>query len=905
MHSADYLNFWGKARPASGDAIAWHPLAYHMLDVAAVVESLLTRRATTGAKAGYLLGLSQGDACRVLVSLAALHDIGKFAPAFQRLASPSAWSLPVSLEGTDRTAFERSIHTADGMMLWEKNLQSQLANRIWSGGDSAVADLACAIFGHHGRPVDAGTGPIGSRFSLGAVAAASDYADRMLRCLGPLPVCVSAPRVRDLHIASWWVAGLMTVGDWIGSRRAWFPYTLPIPDDDDLSRYWSLARNRAANAVERAGLAGTTPAPRGSFESLTGKATPTPMQEWALSVVLPDEPILAIIEDATGSGKTEAAHVLVHRLMAYGRASGAYWAMPTQATANAMYGRQRDAISALFAPRNGEKPSLTLGHGQARLHESYRATVIVEESDDTDVRELGDTAASDESAAVACAAFLADDRRAALLADVGVGTIDQALLSVLPTKFNAVRLFALAEKVLVLDEVHAFDAYMSQEISHLLRFQAALGGSAVLLSATLSESRRRELEQLWRTQRFGSVEVHSGHAQSQYPLATLVRNGELEPVVASPAPAQGTVRSVPVRVIHSEDLALEHLIAASRQSGCGVWVRNTVDECLRAASLLDSAGVTPIVFHARFAQSDRQRIESEVLSTFGSTSTATQRAGAILLATQVVEQSLDLDFDAMVSDLAPIDLLIQRAGRLWRHSREHRPEISRELVVLAPDRAGEVPATWPDPLLRNTRFVYPDAGVLWRTLRVLHDEAVIDAPRNVRELIRRVYEAEGELPAALQRAENEAIGAERAGAGIADYNVLPLEGGYRPERAWSDDLRPQTRLGEEQVPIRLAKVEGGSLKPWCEDDGMPEWKRWLLSEVKVSAKRVPWDARAPELWRDAVDDLREGWPRFEQRVPVLVLERDPDDCFCGTVSGRRGGNFVKLSYSPLTGLRYS
>ena len=266
MHSADFLNFWGKARPDDGNAVTWHPLAYHMLDVAAVVESLLTQRATTRARAGILLGLPPGDACRVLVSLAALHDIGKFAPAFQRLASPSGWSPPVAIDGTKSATFEKSIHTADGMMLWEKTLQASVANRIWCGGDSAIADLACATFGHHGRPVDAGTGPIGSRFSPGAMAAASDYADRMLRCLCPGPVSAAEPRGASLHIASWWTAGLLTVADWIGSRRGWFPYTLPIPDDDDLSRYWLLARNRAANAVRRAGLAGTTPAPLRSFE---------------------------------------------------------------------------------------------------------------------------------------------------------------------------------------------------------------------------------------------------------------------------------------------------------------------------------------------------------------------------------------------------------------------------------------------------------------------------------------------------------------------------------------------------------------------------------------------------------------------------------------------------------------
>jgi CRISPR-associated endonuclease/helicase Cas3 len=592
--------------------------------------------------------------------------------------------------------------------------------------------------------------------------------------------------------------------------------------------------------------------------------------------------------------------MLVHRLLAGGRASGAYWAMPTQATANAMYARQADAIACLFDNVGDTLPSLTLGHGQSRLHAAYRRTVVRNPDDARETLEF-DEPAERENAAAACAAFLADDRRASLLADVGVGTVDQALLGVLPSRFATLRLFALAEKVLVLDEVHAFDAYMSTELKQLLRFHAALGGSAVLLSATLSEPERRELENVWRTQTRFAPAAASTSDVSPYPMATIVNACSGDTAVFSPASASVARRITPVRLVHDEGEAVRHLLDTTEAGAAGVWIRNTVDECLRAADVIASAGRTPIVFHARFAQGDRQRIEHEVMARFGVESTPADRSGAILIATQVVEQSLDLDFDVMVSDLAPIDLLIQRAGRLWRHRRGMRTVASPELLVLCPSVAQEPNASWPDPLLRNTRYVYDSPGVMWRTALALRECAMIDSPHNIRALIERVYERD-EVPEVLRRADLESQGKEYGAVAMADTHVLRLTDGYAAGTVWSDDLRARTRLGEDQVPVRLARVAGDRLVPWISDTTIPEWQRWSLSEVKLSAKRVAWDATCAPEWQSQVETVRAAWSRFEQRTPVVVLQKSDDARYSGTLV--RSGKTITLEYDEKTGASF-
>ena len=321
------------------------------------------------------------------------------------------------------------------------------------------------------------------------------------------------------------------------------------------------------------------------------------------------------------------------------------------------------------------------------MHDGFRSAVLAAGRDEAPYSPTGSReAGSETTASAACAAWIADDRRRAFLADAGAGTVDQALLSILPSRHQSLRLLGLMRRVLILDEVHAYDAYMQREIERLLEFQAGLGGSAILLSATLPLSVRKRLADAF-SKGLGNLgnEEATHPAVSgamDYPLATVCEAGARTSVKV---PGQsGRARTLPVRFLRTSEDALTSVEQAARSGQAVLYIRNTVDDVLEAHAALTARGVKADVFHARFALIDRLQIEKRAVATFGKLSASRERTGKVLIATQVVEQSLDLDFDALVSDLAPVDLLIQRAGRLWRHPRPDRTG-QPELLVVGPE----------------------------------------------------------------------------------------------------------------------------------------------------------------------------------------------------------------------------
>lgn len=906
-----FLEFWGKARPPVERPLpGWHPIAYHLLDVAAVMEAMLVARPLVLRRAAQLLRLETGDAKRLLVTLAGLHDLGKFAPAFQAQA-PELWrGLRTKLSFPDPIP---GRHTEDGYALWVGGFQASFGERIWPGAERVLEVLAPAIFGHHGRPVPYLDRRYRQGFPPSALSAAHACAELVVALLCPEPVRAPVPSRQASRVSSWYIAGLMTTADWIGSGTKWFPYCAPLTNDPTLGQYWSRARQAAAGAVRDAGITAPRSAPLQPFRELTGlDRDPTPLQRWAETVELPETPWLVLVEDVTGAGKTEAAQVLVHRLLVANRTAGAFWAMPTQATANAMYERQGRMLRGLFSTASGPKPSLVLAHGQQRLHEGFRATVL-NPGEPLAWPPPPGSEVDDVPSTASCAAFVADDRRAALLADVGAGTIDQTLLGVLPSRFNSIRLFGLADKVLVIDEAHAYDAYMGTELEALLRFQSALGGCAVVLSATLPLAKRAGLATAWseglRLGGWGNMSsaVEGADALSgAYPLVTAVSvDGIRESALDT---ADWSRRSVTVRWVHDPAEALEHAATSASRGAAVAWVRNTVDDCLLAADALRRRGVEKIlVFHARFAQCDRQAREKEVVERFGRNTAGAERAGWVLLGTQVVEQSLDLDFDVMLSDLAPVDLLIQRAGRLQRHGERDpkRPAgCALELVVLAPRRNAEPPEDWLGGPFSGTASVYRDHGALWRTVEALDVAGRVDTPGGLRDLIEAVY-GSNHAPDALERASLKAEARDLTDRSTALYGTLKVAQGYdASDQPWVDDLQVPTRLGDETTTVRLARVRtDGTLVPWADEE--PLWRAWALSEVKVRSTRIPSASMPVEGYRRAVEAARALWGRYEQYPFLLPLEEHANGSFRGQLLDPRGGKLITVSYSADLGLAFA
>ena len=893
----DLVDFWGKAQPLNPDQVpVWHPLAFHSLDVAAVGTALLTSDKGLCEQISNLAGLDAANSIPLLSYLLCLHDIGKFAKKFQAKV-PDRYP---ACFGDDPAGLSTGYdHGNGGLRLFDARPE---AFRLPSGTDSdAWRPLICAVTGHHGSPPEGGRGMtlVSLRPDFGKVGI--DAAHEFLRCAHELlavPSDMAPLDQKRARRASHALAGLAVLADWIGSKQEWFPYREPVCA---LSDYWRDAQEQACRAVTEAGVLPAAVATHLVYDDListtgTTPATPSPMQHWAATVELPDMPALFLIEDETGSGKTEAALMLTHRLMKARHASGFYVALPTMATANAMFDRLGAAHRRLFS--DDAEPSIALAHGARAMHDGFRAVKLAGRREKT---YSGTNAADDMSettASAACAEWIADDRRRSFLAHAGTGTIDQALLSVLPVRHQSLRLFGLMRRVLILDEVHAYDAYMQREMERLIEFQARLGGSAILLSATLPWSIRRRFADAFAGGL--GMEVSDADSDIEYPLVTVCsRAGKSSTKVEG---RHDRARSLPVRFLRSADEAYEEVEKVARAGQAVLYLRNTVDDALDAYRELRHRGLTPHLFHARYALTDRLDIERKMLNLFGKSSEPAERREQVLVATQVVEQSLDLDFDAMVSDLAPIDLLIQRAGRLWRHQREERTG-DPELLVVGPEPVADADETWFSHSFPRTAYVYRNHSRLWLTAKVLEDTGAIESPAGLRGLVEAVYgvDADADVPDGLLDAFFEAEGRSSGDRSLATANVLAFGKGYiRDSGAWHSDHRTPTRLADqEQVTLRLARVVDGHIVPYAREYSVnDQWRGWRLSEVNVAARLVGGEA-VPQEYVKAAQAAKAEWSRYDSDKLLVILEPcESDD------SGWLGFAQASASVPTMVSVRY-
>ncbi|MFV2074226.1 MAG: CRISPR-associated endonuclease Cas3'', partial [Thermoanaerobaculales bacterium] len=454
-----YMAYWGKAA-SEGETPAKHLLTFHLLDVAAVGRVLLSRHPTLLTRLSGLMGVPAGDLEPWLIWLLAHHDIGKFAAAFQRLR-PELFADPVA----DRFRYD-TRHDTLGYLLWEEKLLDEVFPNLAGQYEleEAVTTLLRTSAGHHGRPpeiVEWKTTWFRDEDVQAARILSRDLSRHFFGGDAPPALEFGPPGefARRIAAASWPFAGFAVLCDWIGSNRLWFPFVdEPMP----LEQYWERrAIPQAQRALVQAEIVPVLTATDSGFHTLfPGIAAPTELQKAAEMVPLADGPQLFFVEDLTGSGKTEAALTLTGRLLSAGKGEGVYVALPTTATADAMYDRVGAVYRKMFEP--GTRPSLVLAHSRRDLSERFRTSVGGDRIEPEAA--YGD---GEQGAAATCAAWLADNRKKALLAQVGVGTIDQALLATLNVRHQSLRAFGLLGKVLVVDEVHACDAYMNRILEHL------------------------------------------------------------------------------------------------------------------------------------------------------------------------------------------------------------------------------------------------------------------------------------------------------------------------------------------------------------------------------------------------------------------------------------------------------
>ena len=632
-------------------------------------------------------------------TLAALHDIGKITLGFQMKCSQ--WPFPTELENTIRKTVAVSV--SDHALVSQVMLQSELKptkSQLW----------AAAVGAHHGRPK--------GRNAKIEYEAAADWAsahrqivgEELIKIFGPLPSHAPNTRFHRTHSDLWLLAGLISVADWIGSNEDFFQSERGVSLE--------IARRQAKEALAIIGW------PGGRLQEVDFKTVFGFSANSVQRSVAKAQPGLLIVEAPMGSGKTEAALFIAQQWIAGGHHHGFYFALPTQVTSNRIHLRVAEFLNNTIE----DTAHLRLAHGHAWLEPTPILQLRPTHSSFND-RKDGDNPVSDLREARSWFA----SAKQALLAPYGVGTIDQALQGMVTVKHFFVRRFALAGKVVILDEIHSYDIYTGTLVGALVRELLNLGCSVIILSATLTAARRREL-----LSTAGCSEPQSPDA---YPLVTeAIPDG----TVRHHEPEWTKTRNVVVHAREaSTETVLEELIHRAEAGQHVLWIRNTVIEAQQGFRALKDemreGDVKLGLLHARFPFKRRQELEGDWLNYLGK-NRSSEGPGSILVATQVVEQSVDIDLDFIVSDLAPTDMLIQRMGRLWRHERqtEHRKTEIPEFWVRLPqlDEAAKA-KTLKTALGRSGRVYAP--YVLLRSAKVWRGRKEITFPKQIREVLEATY----------------------------------------------------------------------------------------------------------------------------------------------------------------------
>lgn len=706
------LRLWGKTRRGSNDPQDFHPAMFHMLDTAHVAKVLLSNPASPRWRK--VLGATLGGDPELLTCwlpiYIALHDIGKISAAFQEQVEQQKRRL-------------QSEGFTFGIQPWNNDPSHALISQwvihrelIHSGAPEPLQiAMRDALGGHHGKYAPPGS-LRETRLRLDREPPEWQELRRVaidnLRSIFPCAESVPWPTPKNISSAALALTGFTILCDWLASDENWFP---PHPYTD-LDEYLVLSQKQAEAVVSSCGFyQQTLSGASGDFESLFPTCVPPRPLQLAISAIpasLLSRPCLVVIEAPTGEGKTEASLALAHRLAQGSGSDEFYYALPTTATSNSMFTRVQDFVqNRLSLPG---RPRLV--HGQAFLYEDY----------------LNLQPKSNGGEAWHEAEEWFAPKKRALLAPFGVGTVDQTELAALNVRHTALRLYGLAGKVIIFDEVHAYDTYMTTIIERLLKWLSALGTSVILLSATLPRNRRAALARA-----YSGVGTPLPPEDGDYPALWVVN--QEESWFDSP-PASQEDRLIDLNWLHFDDEVESEskarwLLDKVQVEGCACWIANTVDRAQQIFSWVDKLApleVDRLLLHARFPLEDRQRLESQLMEKYGKESANRPKRG-IVIGTQVLEQSLDLDFDLMVSDLAPVDLILQRVGRLHRHSRRRPYAHSQARLWINTCKNSD------DSLkLGVDAIIYP-ALLLMRTWEALSGCTQLRLPAGYRPLVEAVY----------------------------------------------------------------------------------------------------------------------------------------------------------------------
>lgn len=771
------LKFWAKTSKDSNQSNAFHPLICHLIDVAVVTKKIWDEVLPAATKNRIAKDFGETDVEKVgllIAFIAGLHDLGKCSPPFQlRGHNEKGRQTEKLLELYKDTDFwqdfpERAIDAPHGYVtavelpkiLEKKQFNHKIARQI-----------SILIGGHHGVfPSQTKLNNLTTERFIGDSnwqKARRELTESLAQLLNVKPIEQSENLKLD-NGTIMIIAGLVSVADWIGSDTQFFKCKISDFTSDfelNLADYLENAEKYAETALNELGwLNWTEYKVEKNFDELFPELKKYPKRELQTQAIEISKELtkqgIVVVESPMGEGKTEAAMYLADWFNSKLNQRGIYFALPTQATSNQMFGRVEKFLENRF--ENG-KINLQLQHGHSSLSSEFDTL----KENFHNIQGVYEECSGSDCVPHVVAAEWFTYRKRGLLAPFGVGTIDQALMAVLQTKHIFVRLFGLAHKTIIIDEVHAYDAYMSTLLERLLEWLAALGSPVILLSATLPIERRNKLIEAYQK----GLGVGTSDIQTAaYPRISYATDSTLKVKHIKSSAKKQTLqleKNDEILVSDSETLNkidenfVKNLKEKLKEGGCVAIICNTVK---RSQSIYEALskdvffqGIDEIdglpklnLLHSRFRFCDRDDIEKNVRIRFGKPGDKikVKKDGeddeievkrphcAVLVATQIIEQSLDIDFDLMISDLAPIDLLLQRAGRLHRHER------TRPLTL-------EVPKLWVIeqkvndlglPNFENS-IVY-DKHILLRTWLCLQDSKPIEIPKDVENLIEQVYNFE-------------------------------------------------------------------------------------------------------------------------------------------------------------------
>ena len=836
--------FWGKSDREDPQRI--HLLEHRMADVGACFEALLAQPTIRQrlARSGGRDDLDAATIARLSV-FAALHDIGKANVGFQTRIWQDA-DLPTG----DTKLPRRSGHIADltpvlnyddrETAAWFFNALGWDNLLTWDAEDGhTVCGLFVAALSHHGAPLDLNSTRqrnSGIWHSYGALNPQRQvtHIGQLVREWFPEAWSSGASALPSFVAFQHLFTGLCMLADWIGSDEACFPFC-PEPDSD----YIQTARANARRAVSDIGLNledqrntfPSHPALPGFSQLFNLPNTRENAIQQAVASVPPEER-LVIVESETGSGKTEAALLQFARLYEKGLVDGLYFALPTRAAASQIHRRVTTFVRNLFPADTGLEPVLAVP-GYVRAGDAIGERLPNYEvwwDDHPDVR-------------TAKRRWATESTKRYLAAQVAVGTVDQAMMAVLKVKHAHMRAACLARNLLIVDEVHASDTYMSTVLEHLLHAHIQAGGYAMLMSATLgSVARCHWLGDTNPPPLATAIDTPYPAVSTPKGITAAGENDYVKAVAVTAAPMMSDFADTARRALQAARAGAKVLVVRNTV-GHAVQTQQALEELARPedAGLLFSVNGITTLHHGRFAASDRRLLDGAVEALLGK---SRRGGGRVVVGTQTLEQSLDIDADLLITDLCPVDVLLQRIGRLHRHQRDDRPDDydTPACVVLTPgDDLSPLLASG-----RNTNglgprgHVYGSLQVLEATRRLIDIHPEWRIPAMNRQLVERATHPDvlesitEELGETWRAHANSTEGGYISDRQTARSNVV------RRDKAFFEDNRDvvfgsaedriRTRLGDDRVEIAFDPPPVSPFDPSRSIDKLAVSVAWLKGQ---------------------------------------------------------------------------